>query len=85
VYAKQHKFTASDIARAAEVPESKVRRDIRTGKLVPSSLRNLSTYVIKLTLTDAKQEKENGRNKSNTGRLRMERLAMKEENQCKSQ
>lgn len=39
------KFAVPDIAKAAGVKETKVRYDIRSGRLDPYSLEKLSIYV----------------------------------------
>jgi hypothetical protein len=51
---KHYKLTVSDIAAAAGISEARVRYAIRIGKLVPSSLRELSTYVVTHVLDDKK-------------------------------
>ena len=61
--AKQYKYNALDIANAANVTESKVRRDIRSGRLVPRSLRSTAAYVIKLTLEEMEKSNEHSDNR----------------------
>lgn len=54
--AKLYRYNALDIANAANVTESKVRRDIRSGRLVPSSLRSTAAYIIKLSLEEMHEQ-----------------------------
>jgi len=42
---KQFKHTVPDIAGATGLKESKVRYDIRSGKLDPNNLKQLTAYV----------------------------------------
>lgn len=42
---KLYRFAVPDIAKAAGVTEEKVRRDIRSGRFVPGSLKELAAYV----------------------------------------
>lgn len=43
---RQYKFTVPDIAKAAGIPESRVRYAIRKGGLVPGNLEDLAYYVM---------------------------------------
>ena len=44
---RQYKFTVPDIAKAAGVPESRVRYAIRKGNLNPDDLIEIAYYVMK--------------------------------------
>jgi len=51
---KQYKFTVPDIAKAADIPEARVRYAIRTGALVPEDLKNVAAFVASHILDDNK-------------------------------